>query len=253
MGVCVNMLDSSPALKVIARALLLALFAGPAQAAPALATTEHSATLASLFAPEEAAALSKTLPLDQPVKFRAWLSETKNPGVLIFVSPTDSGEPPAGWLPLLESHQMSWIAADGFGNRKPSAQRVLAAMMALAFVGKLAETDPGRIYLGGMSGGGRIASQTVTRFPQNFSGAVYIVGADFWMPKDIRLRDRAAANRYVFITGERDFNRREMRRVFARYRSSGLTRSLLMDLPDFGHAYPDAGQLGEALDFLDAR
>jgi len=249
------MLSPSLALKSIARTLLLALavVAGSARAAPTLATTEHIATLASLYATEEAAALSKTLPLDQPVKFRVWLSESKNTGVLIFVSPTDSGEPPDGWLPLLESRQMSWIAADGFGNLKPSAQRVLAAMMALEFVRKLAETDRGRIYLGGMSGGGRIASQTVTRFPQKFSGALYIVGADFWMPEDIRLRERAAANRYVFITGERDFNRREMKRVYSRYQSNGLTRSLLMDLPDFGHAYPDAGRLAAALDFLDAR
>jgi predicted esterase len=240
---------------VIARALLLALTAcaGSAHAEPPLATTEHSATLASLFPPEEAAELSKTLPLDQPVKFRVWLSEAKNSGVLIFVSPTDSGEPAPGWLPLLQQKQLSWIAADGFGNQKLSAQRVLAVMMARELIRQTTAVAAKRTYLGGMSGGGRIASETATRFPQWFSGALYIVGANYWMPKDARLRQRAAGNRYVFITGEKDFNRSEMKRVFSRYQSNGLSASLLMDLPGFAHQYPDAGPLGQAIDFLDAR
>jgi len=240
---------------VIARALWLALFAcaGSAHAESSLATTERSTTLASIFPPEQAAELSKTLPAGQPVKFRVWLSEAKNSGVLIFVSPTDSGEPPSGWLPLLQQKQLSWIAADGFGNQKLSAQRVLAVMMARELIRQTAAVDAKRTYLGGMSGGGRIASETATRFPQWFSGALYIVGANFWMPKDKRLRQRAADNRYVFITGEKDFNRGDMKRVFSRYQSSGLSAALLMDLPGFAHQYPDAGQLGQAIDFLDAR
>ena len=233
--------------------IALAVFAATAHAGESLVTTERSGTLASLFSPEEVVGLSKTLPPDRPVKFRVWLSESKNPGVLIFVSPTDTGEPPAGWLSLLQQRQLSWIAADGFGNQKLSAQRILAAMMALELIRQTVPTDPARTYIGGMSGGGRIASMTATRFPQKFSGALYIVGANFWMPGDARLKQRAAANRYVFITGERDFNRSEMKRVFSRYRSSGLSGSLLMDLAEFGHEYPNTEQLGQAIDFLDAR
>jgi len=237
------------------RSLLIALgaFAASAHAGESLVTTERSATLTSLFVPEEVVGLSKTLPPDKPVKFRVWLSESKNPGVLIFVSPTDTGEPPAGWLPLLQQKQLSWIAADGFGNQKLSAQRILAAMMALELIGQTAAMDPARAYIGGMSGGGRIASLTATRFPQKFSGAVYIVGANFSMPDDARLKPLVAANRYVFITGERDFNRSEMKRVYSRYLSTGMTASLLMDLSAFGHEYPNTEQLGQAIDFLDAR
>jgi len=238
-----------------ARSLLLALaaFVASAHAGESLVTTERSATLASLFAPEDVVGLSRTLPPDKPVKFRVWPSESKNPGVLIFVSPTNSGEPPAGWLPLLQQKDLSWIAADGFGNQELSAQRILVAVMALKLAQQSMQTDAKRTYIGGMSGGGRIASLTATRFPQMFSGALYIVGANFWMPKDARLKPLLAANRYVFITGERDFNRSEMRRVFSRYQSNGLTASLLMDLPAFAHEYPNAEQLGQAINFLDSR
>lgn len=241
----------------MARGLMLALalgaLAGPALADDALVTIERSATLASLFTPEEVAKLAKTLPPDKTVKFRVWLSDAEKPGVLVFVSPTDSGEPPVGWLALLKQKQLSWVAADGFGNQQLSAQRVLAAVMALSLAKRSAALDRKRIYIGGMSGGGRIASLTAPRFPQLFSGALYIVGANFWMPDDAALRQQATATRYVFITGEQDFNRSEMKRVFSRYRTKGLNASLLMDLPAFGHEYPNTEQLGQAIDFLDAR
>jgi pimeloyl-ACP methyl ester carboxylesterase len=240
---------------VVARGLWcsLAILAISAHAGEPLVTTSRSVTLASLFPPEEVAELSKTLAPDTPVIFRLWLSEPKTSGVLIFVSPTDSGEPPAGWLPLLQQKHLSWIAADGFGNQKLSAQRILAAMMARELLRQTTAVDAARTYLGGMSGGGRIASLTATRFPQYFSGGLYIVGANYWMPKDARLKQRAASNRYVFITGEHDFNRSDMKNVFKRYQSAGLTSSLLMDLPDFAHEYPDADQLAKAIEFLDAR
>jgi len=233
-------------------ALLLMAFTAWARAGEPLVTSERSATLRSLFAPEEIAALAKTMPPDQTVRFRVWWSEARNPGVLVFVSPTDSGEPPAGWLALLQQKQLSWIAADGFGNEELVAQRVLVAVMGLALAQRSATLDRKRIYVGGMSGGGRIASMTAPRFPEMFSGGLYIVGANFWIPDDARLKQLAAANRYVFITGERDFNHNDVNRVFSRYRSNGLNSSLLMDLPGYGHEYPNVEQLGQAIDFLDA-
>jgi len=233
--------------------LWIALFAVTAAHADGLATSESSATLASLFSPDEVSRLSKTLPADQAVKFRVWWSEDPNSGVVVFVSPTDSGEPPKGWLELLQQKRLSWVAADGFGNRLPSAQRVLVAMMGLSLAQKSGALDRKRIYIGGMSGGGRIASMTAPRFPQMFSGGLYIVGANFWMPDDDQLKQQAAANRYVFITGHKDFNRSDMKSVYSRYRKKGLNSSLLMDIPGYEHEYPNVEQLGQAITFLDER
>ena len=229
----------------------LALFVMTAANAEGLATSEASATLSSLYKPDEIAGLSKTLPADQTVKFRVWWSEAKNPGVVVFVSPTDSGEPPKGWLELLHRKQLSWVAAEGYGNQQPSAQRVLVAMMGLSVAQRSAALDRKRIYIGGMSGGGRIASMTAPRFPQMFSGGLYIVGANFWMPDDAQLLQKAAENRYVFITGNKDFNHGEMKSVFSRYRKKGLASSLLMDIPGYAHVYPNVEQLEQEIAFLD--
>jgi hypothetical protein len=103
-----------------------------------------------------------------------------------------------------------------------------------------------------MSGGGRIASQLITHFPQVFSGAICIAGADYFMPQDEALRAAVGTRRVVMITGSRDFNQREIQLVSRRYQQSGLPKLMLMDLPGFAHQLPDAAQLSQALAFLDA-
>jgi predicted esterase len=218
------------------------------------ATAERTSTLAALFPAEEAKALASTIPADKLLRYRARLPKNAAPsGVLVFVKPIDSGELPENWAAELDRQNLIWIAADDFGNEHPRAQRILAAIAGLKLIESTTTIDAKRVYVAGMSGGGRIASQIITRFPQRFSGAMYIVGADFWTEAEAPLQPRIAANRYVFVTGSRDFNHRDMRRIFSKYQAAGVTQSLLMDLPGFGHEYPNAGQLKQAIEFLDAR
>jgi predicted esterase len=218
------------------------------------ATAERTSTLAALFPAEEAKALASTIPADKLLRYRARLPKNAAPsGVLVFVKPIDSGELPENWAAELDRQNLIWIAADDFGNEQPRAQRILAAIAGLKLIESTTTIDAKRVYVAGMSGGGRIASQIITRFPQRFSGAMYIVGADFWTEAEAPLQPRIAANRYVFVTGSRDFNHRDMRRIFSKYQAAGVTQSLLMDLPGFGHEYPNAGQLKQAIEFLDAR
>jgi pimeloyl-ACP methyl ester carboxylesterase len=129
---------------------------------------------------------------------------------------------------------------------------VLVAMMARAILDREPGVDPERVYLAGISGGGRIASQTITRFPRRFAGALYIVGADFHLP-ETPARALALERRFVFLTGSKDFNQREMRQVGRQYIAAGATRVLLIDEPGFGHQLATPALLRRALDFLDAR
>lgn len=232
---------------------LLAAHASTAWATDGDNTVERAASLAALFPADQVRALSNVLPGDREVRWKIHLPvDAKAPtGLVVFVSPSESGEPPPGWIDVLDERNLAWIAAEDFGNQHPSNQRVLAALMALAFARQEYAVDPARTYIAGMSGGGRIASMTITKFPRMFRGAIYIVGVDFWTPAEAAAVDSIAANRYVFITGDRDFNRRETRRVFDMYRAAGVRHSLLMDLPRFGHELPAADQLTQALRFLD--
>lgn len=222
-----------------------------AQKSPTVARTT---TLSALFPADKAKSLAATLSPDKPLRYRVRIPQSGGlSGVLVFVRPDESGETPRTWAAELDRQNLIWIAAEDFGNDRPSAQRVLAALAGLALIESTEAVDVKRLYIGGVSGGGRIASQVIMRFPQHFNGALYIVGADFWASTEEPSKSRFIENRYVFITGDRDFNRRDMRHVFQRYQRAGAVHALLMELPGLGHEYPNTKQLGQAIDFLDAR
>jgi len=231
-------------------ALLAFAFATPALASEPL-TTERSATLAQLFSASDARALDRTLPADRVIHYRVREPAGGARGVFVYVSPTDSGQMPADWAAVLDREQLLYVAADGFGNSRPTAERILAALAADRLARQLGVVDARR-YIAGMSGGGRVASQVITHFPQVFTGALCIAGADYFLPQDEAQRAAVGARRLVLMTGNRDFNQREIQLVSRRYRQSGVSKLLLMDLPDFAHQLPDAAQLTEALAFLDA-
>lgn len=213
-------------------------------------TVARSVTLAQLFPASEARSLSKTLPADRVLEYRVREPAQGPSGVLVYVSPTDSGEPPADWTGVLDRQRLLYIAAEGFGNSRPTAERVLVALAAQRLARQMGVRDERRQYIAGMSGGGRVASQVITHFPQLYSGALCIAGADYFMPQDESLRALVTSRRLVMLTGDRDFNQREMQLVSRRYRQAGVARLLLMDLPHFAHQLPDAAQLSQALDWL---
>jgi len=88
-------------------------------------TTEHVVTLAGLFPPNQVAALAKTLPADREVTFRVRApSGAAASGVLVYISPTDSGELPESWTRVLDEKHLLWIAADDYGNSVRQVQEV---------------------------------------------------------------------------------------------------------------------------------
>jgi pimeloyl-ACP methyl ester carboxylesterase len=233
-------------------ALLLGAVCSPAVGTPAQTAT-RSVTLAQLFPANEARALSRTLPADRVLRYRVREPGEGSQGVLVYVSPTDSGELPPGWIDVLDRKRLLYIGADGFGNSRPTAERMLVALAAQKLARQMGVQDERRQYIAGMSGGGRVASQVLTHFPQVYAGAFCIAGADYFMPQDEALRNLVASRRLVLLTGGRDFNQREMRLVSRRYQQGGFASRLqLIDLPHFAHQLPDAGLLTQALDFLDA-
>lgn len=212
----------------------------------------RSASLLSLYSVERAETLSATLPAAREVRWRIYAPGKPEPaGVLVFISPHESGGPAPEWIDVLEQKNLIWVAAEQFGNEVPTARRLLAAVMGLSAVRREFRVDNKRIYVAGVSGGGRAASALITRFPRMFTGAVYIVGVDFWTSEQEPLIEHIAHNRYVFLTGHDDFNRRETKKIYNKYRAAGVEQALLMDLPDLGHEYPNADQLAGALHYLD--
>jgi hypothetical protein len=103
--------------------------------------------------------------------------------------------------------------------------------------------------------------------PQLFAGGLFAIGADFYAavpsgdprfafwpatfpPPDPERLARARAHPYVLLTGERDFNRQELRDLALGYRAHGFAGARLVDVAGMGHELPSAACLELALGLL---
>ncbi|MEJ2383648.1 MAG: hypothetical protein P8Y54_04535 [Xanthomonadales bacterium] len=230
----------------------------PAQAAdepaPPGANLEIALTPTELLGPEDAARLAGILPPDETLRWQVYRPDsgsTAPPGLLVYVSPDASGRIDSHWRRVLDERNLAFVAAHRSGNRMPVDRRMVLALLAPRVVAGRFAFDRDRVWIAGYSGGGRVASRLAPRYPNAFRGALYICGVDPLPDADAfdpaLLRD----GRFVFLSGARDFNREETRRVYREYRNAGIVHSRLMVIPGMGHELPAAPDLTEALRFLD--
>lgn len=172
-------------------------------------------------------------------------------GLLVFISPTDSGRMPRRYQSVLDEKNLIWIGANHSGNRVRVARRVSLALLATALADRHYRIDASRVYVSGFSGGGRTASAVAPEYAQIFTGAIYICGVNFWDGRKPKRLDQVRDNRYVFLTGNKDFNRAETRSVHRAYRRADVDNVLLLEVPGMDHRMPPAEDLASAITFLD--
>jgi predicted esterase len=178
-------------------------------------------------------------------------SSDELPGVLVYVSPRQSGQIDSRWRSVMDQQNLIYIAANNSGNKKRVNRRMVLALMALKALEKEHRFSADRMFVTGFSGGGRVASVLATQYPEVFGGAIYICGVDFWKDDQTPRVERLLQNRFVFLTGPRDFNLSETRSIYHRYLKAGAQNSMLMVVPGLSHEHPDAKAMTEALQFLD--
>jgi len=195
------------------------------------------------------------LAADQVVSWAAFVHEGYDPdfppGLLVYISPTYSGQMPRGWERVMAQHNLIWVAANESGNSVDVRRRALLALIAPTLIRQHYEIDAERVYVSGLSGGGKMASMVATEYAQLFKGAIYNCGVNFWDKHPPPRFEQIKSNRYVFVTGEHDQALRPTKKVFKRYQKAGVVGVKLMVVPDMGHENPDAAELSDALEFLD--
>ena len=212
-------------------------------------------TLADLVSGETVAHLADVQAGDELIEWQMHVPPNYDPerpsGLLVYISPTSSGEVPRGWAPVLDEHNMIWIGADRAGNNELVARRILYAMLATSAARQRYAIDENRIYLSGLSGGGKTASMVATDQAQLFRGAIYNCGVEFWDIEPQRI-EQIRQNRYVFVTGTYDQALRPTKRAYGAYKKAGVTNSKLMVVRNMTHRNPDSYEFEEALRYLDA-
>ncbi len=190
-------------------------------------------------------------------------------GVFVFVDPGGSGRIAPAWRELVDKHKLIWIGPNGAGNDRAMWVRIGLTLDAAEHVRSNFRIDPRRVYIGGVSGGGRISSISAIGFPEVFSGGFYIVGCNFYRnlmathergrfwtktfspPPAKQFAQAKTQGRYVFLTGETDINRHETKANEAGYRRDGFKHTVYFEVPGMGHRLPGPEWLEKGLAFLD--
>jgi predicted esterase len=100
-------------------------------------------------------------------------------GVLVFIPPSDSGDVPSAWFDVLDREGIIVVSAERSGNQRDIfARRIPLALSAVYAVQRRYPVDATRTYIGGFSGGSRVALRMILAYPDIFAGAVLNAGSD---------------------------------------------------------------------------
>jgi hypothetical protein len=189
-------------------------------------------------------------------------------GLFVWIDPSPRPRIPAGWEPVLARRKLIFVSAIDSGNERNLFDRCRLAVDAVHNMKKRFRIDPDRIYVSGLSGGGRTASMLGVAYADVFTGAFPMVGVNFykpvatgevnkfWLPvyrpEEQFLAPAKTKNRYVLLTGETDFNRENTLRVHRDgFQAEGFRHTLYLEVPGMGHTVPPADWLARGIEFLD--
>ena len=131
--------------------------------------------------------------------------------LLVFIPPWPRAEVPRHWIPALNRYNTILVTAANSGNEAPTIdRREPLALLALHNIMARYPVDPQQVYIGGFSGGARVALRLALGYPDVFRGALLNAGSDSIGNADVPLppadlfRRFQESTRLVYVTGERD-------------------------------------------------
>ncbi len=214
-----------------------------------------SLTLTEAAGAQMAGAAENVIAANEEIEWEVYVPDNyqaENPaGLMVYISPSSKAKIPLRWKSIMGKRNMIWVAARHSGNSVKVARRIIYSMAAPTLMAKHYNIDPRRVYLSGLSGGGRVASMVASDYPQLFRGAIYNCGANFWDERAPKHLDLIQQNHYVFITGTRDFARVPTKKAHRQYLQAGVENSKLMVIPGMTHRNPERSDFDEAIGYLD--
>ncbi|MEM8875189.1 MAG: PHB depolymerase family esterase [Planctomycetota bacterium] len=207
-------------------------------------------------------------------RFHLRVPDTREPngepfGLLVWISPTPDGRVPPNYEAALDKHRLIWVSAHNTGNDRNLMQRLGLALDAAYNVPFQYDIDPERVYVAGLSGGGRCASHLGVNYSDIFRGALPIIGCNFYREVEPPsrpgklwrafhaptpgMKKLAAMQPLVIVTGSGDGNREQCHTYAQAYEADGFTAVTYIEVQGMGHTYPPAETFDKALGHLDER
>jgi hypothetical protein len=131
--------------------------------------------------------------------------------LLVFVWPWDLARTPATWQAVLDRHGTIMVSAAKSGNEQAIWDRRIPLALAGAFnIMQRYPVNPKRVYVGGLSGGSRVAMRMALDYPDLFHGALLNAGSDpiatpsAILPSAELFQQFQRESQLVYVTGEMD-------------------------------------------------
>lgn len=195
----------------------------------------------------------------------------KPAGLVVWMDPTDEGQLPAEWIPVLEERNLIAVAPSRAGNSRYAWNRAALALVAVRALTEGYAIDALRVYSAGFSGGGRMASRLSLAWPDVFTGGLAVGGAAFYesladpgrpghswparfkQPPARLLRMARKSSRFVMLVGSEDKNRQLCRSLALHMaKTAGFLHVTYLEQARKGHEAPSSTWLRRAVDALDA-
>jgi pimeloyl-ACP methyl ester carboxylesterase len=132
-------------------------------------------------------------------------------GLLSFIPPWQDALLPPGWAEVLDQSGVIFVSAAKSGNEEHvTNRRMPLALLGAYNIMRRYPIDPERVYVGGFSGGARVAMKVALAYPDLFRGALLnagsdpIGGRDALIPPDDLFRQFQSSSRLVYTTGSED-------------------------------------------------
>lgn len=225
----------------------------------------HNRLLSPLTARRLGAALSG--PHAQPIdlaheRFALYVPKTAPPngyGLLVFVPPWDQAVVPSQWIEVLDHHGLIFVSAARSGNEADvMARREPLALLAASNVLHRYPVDSTRVYVGGFSGGSRVAERLALAYPDLFHGALLNAGSDpigtpeVPLPPANLLERFQTSSRLVYLTGKNDVDRLDMDRRSRKAMNDWCVFDITpLVVPWSGHETPNTAAFSRGLNALE--
>ena len=198
-------------------------------------------------------------------RFALYVPSTAPPAdgyaLLVFVPPWEEATVPPRWTSELDRHVTIFVTAANSGNKASVLdRREPLALLAAHNVMERYHVDPSRVYVGGFSGGSRVAMRLALGYPDLFHGALLNAGSDpignaqIPLPTAELMHRFQESTRLVYLTGGSDTPRLEMDRHSRRSMQEWCVFDVRTVATKWAsHELAEPLALGLALDALETR
>lgn len=178
--------------------------------------------------------------------------------LLVFVSPWDDAREFRQWVSVLDRTGTIFVSAQRSGNDMDVLNRREPLTLLAAYnVAQQYHVDPKRMYVGGFSGGSKVALRLALAYPDVFRGVLLEAGSEpigtpaIPLPPADLLHRFQESVRVVYLTGGRDdYRQRDDAGNRDSLRRWCVTSLSSVQAPWLGHELADAGSFSRALNKL---